>query len=252
MNRFAIFKPTGVLSVANMNELTTPSERNRSDVGGLVRHAGGEYKEVFSPSYKATMFTSGAAQNLPHVHPGSSASPATTNNATPVTINWTNDDTPPELSFVSGSTSELLANTNFTGNVTLDAGIQFDDSELQGNLNVQAKGFLLFRGQIQEKIGTGAWTRVPGPELYIEMRVQLYDNGVERPETAALGDPMLRRMFTTVVKFKAGAQYRVQATGFRLHAATSISGARVWPAGDSVVRLAANNTFLQILVTPTL
>ncbi len=252
VNRFAIFKPAGVLSVANMNELTTPSERNRPDVGGLVRHAGGEYKEVFSPSYKATMFTSGAAQNLPHVHPGSSASPATTNNATPVTINWTNDDTPPELSFVSGSTSELLANTNFTGNVTLDAGVQFDDSELQGNVNVQAKGFLLLRGQIQEKIGTGAWTRVPGPELYIEMRVQLYDNGVERPETSALGDPMLRRMFTTVVKFKAGAQYRVQATGFRLHGATSISGARVWPAGDSVVRLAANNTFLQILVTPTL
>ena len=250
VNRFAIFKPTGVLSVDHMNELTSRSERNRDDVGGLVRHAGGEYEEVFSEAYKTTMFTSGAAQNLVHRTTGSTF--ASTQTAVGVNVLWTNANTPKELT-IGTTTSEITANTNFTASLTLDVGVLFDDSALNttGSSRINPKSFLLLRATVQEKIGSANWTPVPGPELAVEMRAQIFDDGGERPAGLQVnGDALLRRAFNTVVNFKTGAMYRVRITGYRLSGESTDAGG--WPIGDSVVQLAANQTYLMLNMTPTI
>ena len=247
VNRFAIFKPTGVLSIDDMNHLTAPAQRNRPDVGGLVRHGGKTFHEVFSPAYKSTIFTSGVEQNL--AHPVSGTDRTSANRALGVNLTWTNANLPPEIQIGSGL-DELNALTDFTASLTADIGVLFDDSALHtpgSGRTISPSAFLLLRATLQEKLAGGAWTPMPGPELAVELRAQTFDDGAERPAGLEIGgDALLRRSFSTVAQFKTGASYRIRVTGYRLSGA----GNQTWPTAASVVKVAANQSFLMMDISP--
>ena len=247
VNRFAIFKPTGVLSIDDMNHLTAPAQRNRPDVGGLVRHGGKTFHEVFSPAYKSTIFTSGVEQNL--AHPVSGTDRTSANRALGVNLTWTNANLPPEIQIGSGL-DELNALTDFTASLTADIGVLFDDSALHtpgSGRTISPSAFLLLRATLQERLAGGAWTPVPGPELAVELRAQTFDDGAERPAGLEIGgDALLRRSFSTVAQFKTGASYRIRVTGYRLSGA----GSQTWPTAASVVKVAANQSFLMMDISP--
>ncbi len=260
VNRFTIVKPKAVLTPAQMNELTTVALRNREDVGGLIEHAGGTFHEAFSPAYKSTMFTNNLTQNL--AHPVTGSGRTSTILAVPIYVDWSNPSVPPELSITS-TASELKANTNFTASTVLNAGIVFDDSTLHTSgtgRTISPKAFLLLAGEIEEKIGTGDWTAVPGPVMASEIRAQLLDDGSERPDILSTDggggtrDALIRRTFSTVVHFKQGALYRVKITGYRLHGDTSggLSSTDQWPGNATDVKLVADKTFLMLNITPTI
>ncbi len=228
-NRFAIFKPKNPLRPAVLNDLTTPSQRNRTDAGGLLRHVGGTYHETFSPAYRAVKFNN--------------VSPESLKNATAVHINWRVDEEVPELS-VTSTSDELLAETNFSGYCTVSIGLQFDQSSIN-TANLAQRAYLLLEAKFQEMLPSDTFKDVDGPRLYDEIPRSFFV-GTERPEATNTADPLIRREFTTAVNFKAGARYRVAVTGHRLLAGTTAA----WPTADSTVILATGESYLQIQITP--
>ncbi len=260
VNRLLIVKPKKVLTPTDMNNFTTPSLRNRVDVGGLVRHAGGTFHEVFSPAYKSVILTNSKLQQLRH---GSATNNTATQAAaainfagepTPANITWSGSATPDEFS-LNTLGDEITANTNFTGQLSLSVGVSLSTTDI-GAANTNSKSFLLLIGKIQEKIGTADWKDVPGPELSNEIRVQLAQGRTERPEvTSSQPYALIRREFSTVANFKAGAKYRISALGYRLHANSSgeeWATDRNWSGNVSTVVLRAGQTFMTMNITPSI
>ncbi len=260
VNRLMIVKPKKVLTPTDMNNFTTPSLRNRVDVGGLVRHAGGTFHEVFSPAYKSVILTNSKLQQLRH---GSATNNTATQAAaainfagepTPANITWSGSATPDEFS-LNTLGDEITANTNFTGQLSLSVGVSLSTTDIAA-AGTNSKSFLLLIGKIQEKIGTADWKDVPGPELSNEIRIQLAQGRTERPEvTSSQPYALIRREFSTVANFKAGAKYRISALGYRLHANSSgeeWATNRNWSGNVSTVVLRAGQTFMTMNITPSI
>ncbi len=259
VNRFLIVKPKKVLSANQMNDLTTPSLRNRVDIGGLVRHGGGTFSEVFSAAYKSVLLTNSKQQQLRHgsaTNNTATSAAATTNFAnppTPVSVSWDDSDIPIEIS-LNAAGDEITANTNFMGHISLDVGVTFKNSDMVA-ANTNPKAYLLLKGTLQEKIGSADWKDVPGPELYHDIRTQLIQGASERPETSTNSpDALVRRTFSTTVKFTSGAKYRVRASGYRLHANSDggFSGTRNWSGNVTTVTLSKGKTFMSLDIIPSI
>ncbi len=264
VNRFLIVKPKKVLTPTDMNNLTTPSLRNRVDVGGLVRHAGGTFHEVFSPAYKSVLLTNSKLQQLRHSNATNNSSTMTAATAnfgtttapvapTPVSVTWEAQILPPEFS-VNTAGDEITAETNFTASLDLDVGVGFQTADIMA-AEVNPKAYLLLEGLVQEKIGTADWKDVPGPKLYHDIRTQLLQGQHERPEvTSSQPYALIRRTFATVVHFKSGAKYRVRMQGYRLHSNSmgGYSGSRNWTGNVRTVVIEKGSTFMTMGITPTI
>ncbi len=260
VNRLSVLKPFQVLTNDQMNELTQPLLRNRSDVGGLVRHSGGTYHEVFSPAYKSVLLTNSASQQLRHGNAANNTATVTAartnfaNAPVPVNIQWVSTDLPPELRFNS-SRDALIAQTNFTGQASFDVGVSFTNADMI-SANTNPKAYLLLVAVIEEQLtATADWKAVPGPSLYHDIRTQLLQGVSERPETTTDSpNALIRRTFSTTVEFKANASYRVRTRGYRLHANANggFSNTRNWSGNNTTVTLPAGQTFLSINLTPSI
>ena len=267
LNRFTAVRPKRVFgrNDAVMADLTSRTQRNRRDTGGLVRHAGGQATEVFSTAYKTVTLTSSAMQNLPHARPAGSAASRRlrSDDATAVPIQWSTDQGVPDLTINAADTAILEATTNFTGAISfnLEVDVDYNAVDTQAGGSPAQRAYLLINSEVQQRLaGATGWTTVPGPKFTEEIRRSLLFAPEQRPEvtqgtpddaTTNVGNPRFRRSFSRYVDFKAGVSYRIVTTGYR-NTANNSNATPEWPTADNLIRIVEEETCLQIGIAPTI